>query len=216
MARGSLAVLTRPSVATFEAHERPHFGWATLYVALGSLLTGLIALLGYYVKAPYVRQRLEELRGQVADLEHLPIDLADLAGQPTLLNAVVESVATTLLGFALFVVGVYLLGRAVGGAGRPAELAYDVALYWTPIGVLQALLAAVTVGPAAPAALIAQSALALYHLYLTYLGVRAGMDLSGRRAAAVMALFAFLGGLLTVIVAAAIVALLGAALGGTL
>jgi hypothetical protein len=144
------------------------------------------------------------------------MDLTDLAGQPSPLAAIVQPVATALLGFALFVAGVYLLGRAAGGAGRPAQLAYDVALYWTPISVLQALLAAVAVGQAGLVVALAQVGLALYHLYLTYLGVRAGMDLSGRRALAVMLLFAILSTLLLVSVAVIVVTLLGEALGGTL
>jgi uncharacterized membrane protein YidH (DUF202 family) len=76
---------------------------------------------------------------------------------------------------------VYLLARAFGGTGNFGELAYDISLFSAPLSVVGSVLGLVPILGA-----IAAIALAIYQIYLTYLGIQSGMNLPKDKAILVM------------------------------
>ncbi len=184
MLTGSRAVLLHPSVATFEEHERNNMGWATLYVAAGAIIAAALGWVEHTVQAPFREQQLQDLQRQFAQLESelgrsLPIEqflVPRDASTPIVFNAL-----SALIGFLLFVVVIYLLGRLFGGTGKIGELAYDVSLYWVPIAILTSLLNIVSIGWVSCITAPLSIMLVVYNLYLTYLSVRSGMNLTPER-----------------------------------
>lgn len=185
MLNASKAVLLRPDVATFEEHERNSLGWATLYVAIGAIITAILGAIGHVIQQPFLEQQYADLAEQFEALEQQlgrPIPLANILAPQDPVIPIFVNVIGTLIGFFIFLGVIYLLGRAFGGSGAFGELAYDVALYWVPISVLSAFVNMFSISVlaclTAPIAIV----LAVYNLYLTFLSVRAGMNLAGDRA----------------------------------
>ncbi len=108
MVNGSIAVLTNPSVQTFERHERDNLGWALIYAAIASVINGILLL-------------IETTITQQSN----PIF--------TILGGVSGTIIGSLVGWGF----IYLLGRAFGGTGNFGELAWDISLFSSPLSVAQ-------------------------------------------------------------------------------
>ncbi len=185
MLRSSWAVIARPSVANFEEHERNQFGWALLYVTLGATVTALLGGLAFLIQRPFLERQYADLFAEFVrievslgqDLPYERIFLPADAGNPILTN-----VLNTLFGFLVYLLIVFLLGKALGGSGKLGELAYDIALFWVPISVAAALVNVFSLGLfacfTAPLAIL----ITFYGFYLTYLSVQSGLNLSARKA----------------------------------
>lgn len=206
MFNGTVAVITKPSVSTFEEHEQNNLGWAVIYYAIAAVLNAIINVATFPLQQAAYQQQLEQLEAQGLPLEGFAFT------QPSLIGAISTGLIGTLLGLFIYIGIVYLLGRAFGGTGAFGELAYDFALFGAPISVVALLLNYVPfIG------WIAGLALGIYNIYLTYLAIQAGMNLPGNKALYVMLimigivfLFACVLGL---IFGAAILALFGATAG---
>lgn len=169
MINGSMAVLTHPSVATFEEHEQNNLGWATIYVVIGAVIVGILEVITAVIQ------------GAVG---------TPGVNQPSPIGNIIVSVLGALIGFFIFLGIVYLLGRAFGGTGEFGELAFDISLYWAPLAVLQALIGVIAIGPIAILALLALLAVFGYNIFLTYLGIQSGMDLPSQKALYVVLILA--------------------------
>jgi len=99
----SMAVLQRPSVATFEEHEKNDLMAATIYVAIGGLIAGVFGAIGGAIRGTSVG------------------------------SALIGNAVGAVIGFYIYLGIVYLLGRAFGGTGNFGELAYDISLFSAPI-----------------------------------------------------------------------------------
>ncbi len=108
MVNGSIAVLTNPSVQTFERHERDNLGWALIYAAIASVISGILLLIGTTITQ-----------------QSNPIF--------TILGGVFGTIIGSLVGWGF----IYLLGRAFGGTGSFGELAWGISLFSSPLSVAQ-------------------------------------------------------------------------------
>jgi Yip1 domain len=155
MLNSSLAVLQHPAVATFEEHERNNLQWATLYVVVAAVVSGVLAAIGTAIK--------------------------QTAG-PGLVGAIFGTLIGVLIGFFIWLGLVYLLGRAFGGTGNFGELAFDISLFYAPLLVVFNLLSMIAIGPLGILTAIAGLVVWIYQLYLTYLGIQSGMNLPANKA----------------------------------
>ncbi len=171
MVNGSIAVLIRPSVSTFEEHEKNNLGWALIY----SVIAGVInAILNAIRVALFPVTLTPEMQAQ---LEASGIDPATATAQPGLFGSILGAIIATVIGLLLAWGLTYLLGRAFGGTGEFGELAYDMALFGAPLTVIGSLLGLIPILGG-----IAAIGLAIYNLYLTYLAIQSGMNLPGNKA----------------------------------
>ena len=115
MLNGSMAVLQHPAVSTFEEHEKNDLQAATIYVAIGGLLSGVFSAIG------------ASLRG------------GSMGG------GLIGGALGAIIGFYIYLGLVYLLGRAFGGTGQFGELGYDVSLFTAPLTVVSSLLSLIPV-----------------------------------------------------------------------
>ncbi|HEU4327803.1 MAG TPA: Yip1 family protein [Roseiflexaceae bacterium] len=167
MLQASQAVLLHPSVATFEEYEQDDFGGATVYVLVGAVLSAILGAIAYAIRGPSQAQ----------------LDAAaDVSTTSSLAAVVGGNIVGALIGFLIYSVFVYALGRAFGGTGTLGQLAYDISLFWAPMAVVRALVDVVAIGPLAILTGIVGVALAIYNFYLTYLGVQSGMNLPSNKA----------------------------------
>jgi hypothetical protein len=151
MFNGSMAVLQHPAVSTFEEHEKNDLGAATIYVAIGGLISGVVGAIGAAIRG-----------GNVG-------------------SGLIGGALGAIIGFYIYLGLVYLLGRAFGGTGQFGELGYDVSLFTAPITVVSSVLGLIPVLGG-----IAALVLAIYNIYLTYLGIQSGMNLPKEKAIWVM------------------------------
>lgn len=169
---GSTAVLTQPSVRTFEKHERNNLTWALIYAVIAGVINALISIAAAPLRAGQLRAQLEGVGLSGAELE------AALAEQS---GGLVSALAGALLGtiiVSLIVWGiVYGLSRAFGGTGTFGELAWGLSLFSSPLSVVSAILALIPVVGG-----FATFALSVYGLYLTYMAIQSGMNLPGNKA----------------------------------
>lgn len=217
MLNASRAVLTRPSVSTFEEFEQDDLGAATVYVLIGAAISAVLGAIAYLIQRPYIEARLQELQGNLQnqlDMQ-LPADFAQnlsAATAPTsLIGAIGSQLIWALIGFFIFLGIVYLLGRLFGGTGTFGQLAYDISLFWAPVAVLRALIGIASFGWLSWLAGIASLVLGLYNLYLTYLGIQSGMNLPPNKALFVILIPLIIAVLGCCILAGGIAALIGAA-----
>jgi len=115
MLNSSMAVLQHPAVATFEEHEKNDLQAATIYVAIGGLLSGVFGAI-----------RAATQQGNVG-------------------TGLIGGAIGALIGFYIYLGLVYLLGRAFGGTGNFGELAYDISLFSAPITAVGSLLGIIPV-----------------------------------------------------------------------
>jgi hypothetical protein len=195
MLNASRAVLTRPSVSTFEEFERDDLNWAAIYIVIGAVIAAILSALGTAINPPDLSELPPELRG---------------AAQPGIVGSVVGGVTGALIGYFIWLGLVYFVGRLFGGQGQFGELAFDVSLYWTPLSVATSLLNVVQLPLLTGLALLAAF---VYNVYLTYLSIQSGMNLPRDKALYVMLVIV---GVFVALICglALLVAALGVAIGG--
>jgi Yip1-like protein len=118
MFNSSQAVIMRPSVATFEEHEKNDLQAATIYVAIAAAINGVLTGIG-------------------AAMGRTP--------GTSFIGALIGGVIFTLIFFYIYMGIVYGLGRAFGGTGNFGELAYDISLFVAPLSVVSSLLGLIPV-----------------------------------------------------------------------
>lgn len=166
MINGSIAVLTRPAVSTFEEYEKNNLQWALIYSVIAGVISAIFAALG-----------------ATLGLGAAGVDTG--AGTPGLLGTIIGTILLTPI-FLLISWGiVYGLGRAFGGTGQFGELAYGLSLFGAPMTVVNALLGLIPI-----LGLITTIALGIYNLYLTYLAIQSGMNLPSQKALYVILILA--------------------------
>lgn len=163
MINGSVAVFTKPSVSTFEEHEKNNLTWALIYSVIAGVINAILSTL-----------RLSLFPAAIpADM---PPEFA-AAAQPSILGAIAGGIFGTIIGLLMIWGLTFLLGRAFGGTGQFGELAYDLSLFGAPLTVIGSLLAFIPILGG-----IAAFALSVYNLYLTYLAIQSGMNLPSQKA----------------------------------
>ena len=208
MINGSVAVLTKPSVSTFEEHEKNNLSWALIYAVIAGVINAVINA----ITAPL---RVGQLRAQfeAADMagEQLEAALAAQTGGGLIggiIGALIFTIIGSLIGWGI----VYLLGRAFGGTGAFGELAWGLSLFSSPIAVVSTILAVIPIVGG-----FAAFALSLYGLYLTYLAIQSGMNLTSQKALfVILVLFLILLGLFCLVFGAAVLAIVGLGAAGNL
>jgi Yip1 domain len=178
MLNASMAVLRRPAVATFEEYEKNNLQWATIYVAIAAVVSAVLGAIAFTIQRPYIEQQLRDAQNQLGGR----VDLTGALAGRSMTGAIFGGLLGTLIGFFIFLGLVYLIGRAFGGTGNFGELAFDVSLFWAPLMVLRALLSLIAIGPLAILTGLLSFAIAIYNLYLTYLGIQSGMNLPKNKA----------------------------------
>jgi len=171
MINGSVAVLTNPSVQTFERHERDNLGWALIYAAIASVINGIISA----ITSPF---QIGELRAQL-EAQGLPPDVIEttIAQQSNPIFTVFGGIFGTIIGSLVIWGFIYLLGRAFGGTGSFGELAWGISLFSSPLSVAQFIVSSIPfVG------WILSLALVIYGIYLNYLAIQSGMNLPSQKA----------------------------------
>jgi hypothetical protein len=171
MINGSIAVLTKPAVSTFEEHEKNNLAWALIYSVIAGVINAILAAIGGALGIGAV---MDPTTGEQIQ-----------AGSAGLIGGIFAALALTpiflLIGWGI----VYGLGRAFGGTGQFGELAYDLSLFQAPTSVVGSLLNLIPIiGP------IAAFALGIYNLYLTYLAIQSGMNLPSNKALYVILILA--------------------------
>jgi hypothetical protein len=194
MINGSVAVFTKPSVGTFEEHEKNNLTWALIYSVIAGVINAILSTIRIMLFPPAIP----------ADM---PPEFAANV-QPNLVGAISTGIFGTIIGL-LIVWGItYLLGRAFGGTGQFGELAYDLSLFNAPSTVIFSVLNFIPILGG-----IAAFALSIYNLYLTYLAIQSGMNLPSQKALYVI-LIEFAIGLAIVLCFVAFAAVIIAALMG--
>ncbi|MGQ9611825.1 Yip1 family protein [Chloroflexus sp.] len=171
MVQGSIAVLTRPSVQSFEQHERDNLVWALIYAVIASVINGILAA----ITAPL---RVGELRAQL-ETQGVPPDAieAAIAQQGNPIIAIFAGIFGTIIGSLIIWGLIYLLGRAFGGTGSFGELAWGISLFSSPLAVAQSIISVIPlVGD------FLSFGLSIYGVYLTYLAIQSGMNLPSQKA----------------------------------
>jgi hypothetical protein len=163
MINGSVAVFTKPSVGTFEEHEKNNLSWALIYSVIAGVINAILVTIQGLLFRPTIP----------ADM---PPEFA-AAAQPNLGANIAGGIFGTIIGLLIYWGITYALGRAFGGTGQFGELAYDLALFNAPSTVIFSLLNFIPFLGG-----IAGLALWIYNLYLTYLAIQSGMNLPSNKA----------------------------------
>jgi hypothetical protein len=176
MINSSIAVLTKPSVATFEQYERRGtMRDGLIYVGAAAALAGL---------AGFIFGLLGGISGAIAGL--------------------LTGALLPLLGFVIFAGVLYFLGKQQGGTGTQDEVFYTCALYTAPLLAITGVIGAIPLLNCLflPVSFL----LGLYQIYLGYLASRSSMNLDQTKAiiSVVVAIIAqfVVGGIITGVVAA--------------
>ena len=174
MVNGSIAVLTNPSVQTFERHERDNLGWALIYAAIASVINGILLL----IETTITQQSnpIFTIRGGVfGTIIGSLVGIYLLESNPifTILGGVFGTIIGSLVGWGF----IYLLGRAFGGTGSFGELAWGISLFSSPLSVAQFIVSYIPFVD-----WILSLALVIYGIYLNYLAIQSGMNLPSQEA----------------------------------
>ncbi|PDW03587.1 YIP1 family protein [Candidatus Viridilinea mediisalina] len=165
MMNGSRAVLTNPSVQTFEEHERDNLQWALIYSICAGVINAIITAIG----------------NVIFPSEPLPPELRELGvadpGAANVFMTIFFMMIFTVIFLLMYWGIAYGLGKAFGGTGAFGELAYNMALFSAPLSVISNL-----VGLIPLLGWLMVLLLLGYNLYLTYLAIQAGMNLPGNKA----------------------------------
>jgi hypothetical protein len=113
MFNSSRAVITSPSVSTFEEHEKNDLQAATIYIVIAAAINGILTALG--------------------------LAISNTPGG-SFFGALIGAIIGTVIFFYIYMGIVYFLGKAFGGTGNFGELAYDIALFSAPLSVVGSLL----------------------------------------------------------------------------
>jgi hypothetical protein len=205
MINGSLAVLTKPSVGTFEQHEKNNLAWALIYAAIAGVICALIRAVTLPLRLSQIRQQLEAIGMAGAELEAV---LATQSGGG-LVGSVISTLLSTIIGSLILWGIVYGLGRAFGGTGAFGELAWNVSLFTSPLAVIFMIVS--VIGGLIPLlGGILAFGLFLYGLYLDYLAIQSGMNLPSNKALYVILILFLIGLILFCLVfGAALLAIIG-------
>ncbi len=208
MINGSVAVLTKPSVSTFEEHEKNNLSWALIYAVIAGVINAVINAITAPLRVGQLRAQFEAA-GMAG--EQLEAALAAQTGGGLIggiIGALIGTIIGSLIGWGI----VYLLGRAFGGTGAFGELAWGLSLFSSPIAVVSTILAVIPIVGG-----FAAFALSLYGLYLTYLAIQSGMNLTSQKALfVILVLFLILLGLFCLVFGAAVLAIVGLGAAGNL
>jgi hypothetical protein len=172
MINGSIAVLTKPAVSTFEEHEKNNLAWALIYAVIAAVINAIITVATAPLRAGQMRAQYEAM-----GMSPEQIDAAVASGGGGVVGAIIGALIATIIGSLIYWGIVYGLGRAFGGTGAFGELAWDLALFSAPLSVISTLLGAIPV----VGGIIAFAA-SIYGLYLTYLAIQSGMNLPSNKA----------------------------------
>lgn len=163
MINGSVAVLTQPSATTFERHERNNLTWALIYSVIAGVINAIIAAIAASLGLNSTPAGLDP---EVA-----------AAAQPSIVGAILGGIFFTVIILLISWGITYGLGRAFGGTGAFGELAWGLSLFGAPLTVASSILSLIPfVGGILALALFG------YNLYLTYLAIQSGMNLSSQKA----------------------------------
>ncbi len=208
MINGSVAVLTKPSVSTFEEHEKNNLSWALIYAVIAGVINAVINAITAPLRVGQLRAQFEAA-GMAG--EQLEAALAAQSGGGLIggiIGALIGTIIGSLIGWGI----VYLLGRAFGGTGAFGELAWGLSLFSSPIAVVSTILAVIPIVGG-----FAAFALSLYGLYLTYLAIQSGMNLPSQKALfVILVLFLIVLGLFCLVFGAAAFAIIGLSGSGNL
>jgi hypothetical protein len=165
MINGSIAVLTKPSVPTFEEHERNNLTWALIYSVIAGVVNAIFAAIAAALGIG--------MGAATGDLSG-----AEAAGTGAgIVGGVFFAILFTVIGLLIYWGIIYGLGRAFGGTGQFGELAYGLSLFSAPLTVISSILNLIPfVGG------IVSIAVAIYSIYLTYLAIQSGMNLPSNKA----------------------------------
>jgi hypothetical protein len=205
MFNGSIAVLTKPSVETFEEHEQNNLAWALIYAAIAGVIGALISAVTAPLRLGQLRQQLEAAGMAGAELEAM---LAAQTGGGLVGSVMSALFGTIISGLILWSIA-YGLGRAFGGTGAFGELAWNISLFTSPMAVL--FIIASVIGSVIPllGGVIALT-LFLYGLYLDYLAIQSGMNLPSNKALYVLLILFLIGfTLFCLVFGAAFLAIIG-------
>lgn len=202
MINGSIAVLTKPSVQTFEQHERDNLVWALIYAIIASVINGILTAITWPVREGQIRAQLEA--------QNVTLNLIEttLAQQGNIINLVFGGIFSTIIGSLIIWGIIYLLGRAFGGTGSFGELAWGISLFSSPLSVAQTIAGVIPfIGG------VISLALTLYGVYLVYLAIQSGMNLPAQKALYIAIILAVIG-IIFVCIARGLIAAVSFALGG--
>ncbi|NNJ13553.1 YIP1 family protein [Chloroflexales bacterium ZM16-3] len=108
MINGSIAVLSKPSVATFEEYEKDNLTWALIYSVIAGVINAVLAAIG-----------------------------SQISGTGASMGTVISSgIFGTIIGLLISWGITFGLGRAFGGTGTFGELAWDFSLFSAPLTVV--------------------------------------------------------------------------------
>ncbi len=171
MINGSIAVLTNPSVQTFERHERDNLGWALIYTAIASVINGILLAITSPLRMGALESRVET--------QGMPPDVIEttIAQQSNPIFTIFGGVFGTIIGSLVIWGFIYLLGRVFGGTGNFGELAWNISLFSSPLSIAQFI-----VSPIPFVSGILSLALVIYGIYLNYLAIQSGMNLPSQKA----------------------------------
>lgn len=152
MFKQSTAVLTRPSVDTFEQFER-HGGQreGLIYVLVAAAIAGVVA---------FIFNLLSGIGGALMSL------LIAMIGP--------------IVGYFVFAFLVHYIGTRQGGTGTQDEVFYSMALFTAPILAFNGVVGSIPV--LGCLAMPVTLALSLYQLYLGYVATRSSMNLDSNKA----------------------------------
>lgn len=153
MINSSIAVLTRPSIATFEQYERRGTTRdAFIYVGVAAAIAGIV--------------------GFVFNLF--------IGGVTAAIGGLILGLLGPLVGFGIFAGVLYYVGKQQGGTGTQDEVFYTCALYTAPLLAITGVINAI---PLLGCLLIPVTLLlGLYQIYLGYLASRSSMNLDQNKA----------------------------------
>lgn len=213
MINSSIAVLTRPSVATFEEHERNNLSWGLIYAAIGSVISAVLGTIGVALAPPTPPPDAATLE----QLEGTPFEgiASGAAARPSIVGAIIGALTVGLLFYLIYLGIIFLIGRSFGGTGQFGELAYDVSLFYTPLALVNGVIGLVVSAVPVLGCLtwIISLGAFVYNLYLTYLGIQAGMNVPKDKAMITMVIIALLGLLIGCVLFGIIFALIAAVAG---
>lgn len=180
MVNGSIAVITKPAVATFEEHEKDNLTWALIYAVLAGVINAIVQAATAPLRLSQVRTQLEsqisQLQAQGVDTSFLEASLQQ-AAQPNFIGDAIGAMIGTIIGSLILWGIIYGLGRAFGGTGTFGELSWDLSLFSSPLSVIGTLLNLIPLLGG-----IAAFALSIYGFYLGFLAIQSGMNLPSNKA----------------------------------
>ncbi|GAP62922.1 hypothetical protein ARMA_1345 [Ardenticatena maritima] len=153
MLNESIAVLTSPSVATFERVERNGTKQDALqYVIAAAVVSAAFSAVIALIFA-----------------------VVGNASMMSVIGALIRGLVIPVAGFYVFAYLVHLIGKQQGGTGTEDEVFYTIALISAPLLAFNSIIGSIPLLNCL--ALLFTFLIQIYMIYLTYLAVRASMNL---------------------------------------